>query len=321
MQLPEAIRRANEKADQALAALQSQPPAPIVRDTSQVQVNIPAPVAAAPAPVEPPPAAPPAPSEDFEAKYKTLQGKYNSEVPRLQQQLSTLSAQLQELRNAPKAPEPPPAPPPKQAANPKDVDAFGVDMIEMVERRVSDVFGHLAHPLQLALQALEQRVSRLEPQMASMAQETTKTKEQLFVEALAKRVPDYEEVNKLDAWLAWLGEVDPVYGATRQAALDAAVERLNAERAAAVFNAFKATHSKSPTPAAPAAPSLESQVAPTTAATSAPAPAQKPVYTQGFITQFYRDVQRGAYRGREQDAAAIEADINLAAAEGRIMNR
>jgi hypothetical protein len=38
-----------------------------------------------------------------------------------------------------------------------------------------------------------------------------------------------------------------------------------------------------------------------------------------FIQNFYADVMRGKYKGREADQARIESQINQAAAEGRVV--
>jgi hypothetical protein len=45
---------------------------------------------------------------------------------------------------------------------------------------------------------------------------------------------------------------------------------------------------------------------------------QQRVYTQAEIGAFYRDVQRGAYKGRDADKKAIENDIFLAQKQGRV---
>jgi hypothetical protein len=127
-------------------------------------------------------------------------------------------------------------------------------------------------------------------------------------------VPNWEEINTNDAFLAWLGEVDPVYGQPRQAALNAAQQALNSDRAANVFKAFMAT-----LPQTPKSNPVDKQVSPKAAASTAPTPTEKPVISQKQVTDFYNEVAKGKYRGREQEAARIEAAINAAMAEGRIV--
>jgi hypothetical protein len=140
------------------------------------------------------------------------------------------------------------------------------------------------------------------------------TLEQQFYATLEGLVPDWQEINADDRWLAWLSEVDPVYGAPRQAALDQARAALDAKRVANVFKAFKA--------ALPVKvqETLQSQVAPSSVGTPAPvsAPEAKPIISSKFIERFYRDQAQGKYTGREAEFNQIEAQINDAARDGRI---
>jgi hypothetical protein len=141
------------------------------------------------------------------------------------------------------------------------------------------------------------------------------TLEQQFYAALKGLVPDWEQVNTNDNWLQWLAETDPVYGMPRQAALDNGRKNLDVQRVANVFNAFKAAHPVKQQD------SLASQVAPTTVASPAPVTpvaTQKPILAAKFIEKFYSDQAKGRYVGREAEMNRLEAEINQAAAEGRI---
>lgn len=260
------------------------------------------PQSAPPEPVAPePPPPPPQPREDFEQKYRTLQGKYSAEVPQLQRQLNELNAQHQRML-AEQAKREQKAEP--QAADPKDIENFGADLIEMVRRYIGQQDT-----------AYEQRFAALEQKVSGVSHQSATTLEQTFYATLDQLVPDWKDINTDQRWLAWLGETDPVYGAPRQAALDAAHERMDVQRVANVFRAYKASL---PPPAKPPS-SLANQVAPSGAASAQPtaAPA-KPVLSQKAITDFYNDLGRGRYAGREAEAASIEAEINLAVAEGRV---
>jgi hypothetical protein len=88
------LDKAAEAKDQPPPAAPSAPvtaPAPAAQTPAQAATPDAAPAA------EPPPPPPPPPAEDWEHKYRVLQGKYNSEVPRLSGQVSSLQAQLDEL--------------------------------------------------------------------------------------------------------------------------------------------------------------------------------------------------------------------------------
>lgn len=250
----------------------------------------------APTPAAAPPAAKP---DDFEQRYKTLQGMYNAEVKNLRGQLHQLTEQVTQALAAKEAAPQPTAP----TVDPKDIERFGDEMMEMVQRYVTG-----------AVDTLTERVVAVEAALSGVSQQTAQSTEKAFYTLLGQLVPDWREVNADERWLAWLSAVDSVYGVERQAALDAAFKRGDAQQVAKVFEAFKAS-----LPPPVVRPSLEDQVVPDASASGAPsAPAAKPVLSQKAITDFYNDMARGKYRGRENEAAAIEAEINAAVMEGRV---
>lgn len=313
-------RQIQAQLDQAEAALQAAnapatpPEAPVVEQPEQNVEQ------------QPEPATPPAPEvqpqskpDTWEHKYKSLQGRYNHDVPNLQKQVQSLQTQLQDalarMEEVTKAAKPEPAES-KPTADPQDVEAFGADLVGMVQRVAERMFGTAARSIQEQAVKFEQRLAQVEKALQGTTQTVAVTAEQAFFDRLAKLVPDWEAVNTNQDFLDWLMEVDPIYGQPRQAALAAAQGQLNAERAAAVFQAFKNTMPQAPVTKPNA---VEKQVTPrATAASAAPAPTEKPVYTQKQVQDFYRDLTRGVFKGREAEAQRIEAQINAAMAEGRI---
>lgn len=281
----------HEQMQQVAPAIQS------VSDLVQPAANEPPSEPQQAAPVEPV-AAPVAPKEDFEHKYRVLQGMYTADIKTLRTQLGDIVTEVRTLKAQPAAPATQPAP-----VDPKDIENFGADLIEMVQRYAEQ-----------KMAGMESRLTALEQGMNGVTQQTALTAEQAFYATLDSLVPDWRAVNENPDWLAWLNEVDPVYDVPRQAALDRAFGKKNAPQVATIFKAYKAT-----IPAIPAPSSLANQVAPSGAASVAPtaAPA-KPFFSEKSITDFYRDLGQGRWKGRETEAAAIEAEINSAVAEGRV---
>lgn len=321
MALPRAIQAQIEQANALLDAANKPPEAPPQEPQAQVAAPEsgpdPAPAAPEPQATQEPQAQPQPQPDVWEHKYKTLQGLFNREVPTLQNQVKDLKAQLEQavarLNEAADA-KAKPAEPEKPVADPKDVENFGSDLVEMVQRVSQHVLGRAASALETKAAALEQRLAQLEQALRGTTQTVAVTAEQAFFDRLTKLVPDWETINANQAFLAWLGEIDPILGQPRQVALDAAQQTLNADRAAAVFKAFAPTSQ-----AAPKANNLDKQVSPKGSASAAPAaPAQPVVYTQQQVVDFYNAKRRGEYRGREKEVAQFEAEINLAIAEGRV---
>lgn len=325
VRLPRSIAQQVEAADEIQRQMQTQTAANpldalIAPEPAPTPTPAPAPVAA-PAPVEPTPQPASAPQPDnWEHKFKTLQGMFRVEVNNqvaanleqsrqreetLLRSVQQLEQRMGELQTAK----------PNVAMDPKDVEAFGLEMIEMVRRQASQ---EIASVVQTALAEINTRLGNLERQAQGLGKSVAMTAEQTFYSDLARMVPDWKQLNTDSGFLDWLGQVDPVYQEPRQTALDRAVQMFSADRAAAVFSAFKAT--KAPTPSQQANQrELESQVAPSRSASSpAPAETAKPMVSQTDIVKFYDDMRRGVYAGREDYAARIEAGINQAIAEGRV---
>jgi hypothetical protein len=314
MALPKAIQAQVEQAEATLAAMNQPAPEAEAQGDVLVATNQPEQV------VEPPPQAAtqqaPTPQPDqWEHKYKTLQGRYNSDVPQLQNKVKDLETQLQtaiaKMNEVAKQEKPAEK---KPVADPQDVEAFGADLVDMVQRVAERMFGGVAREFQEQVARFDQRLAQLEQGLQGTTQTVAMTAEQAFFDRLTKLVPNWEEVNTNEAFLAWLGDVDPVYGQPRQAALNAAQQSLNAERVANVFKAFMATM-----PQTPKSNPVAKQVSPKAAASTAPTGTDnKPIFTQAQVKAFYDEVAKGLWRGRQQEAQQVEARINAAMAEGRI---
>lgn len=320
MQVPKQVQAnldaalALEQAILSGSAAANDPPQPLTADPPAATVQAAPPASQAPAPQPSPPA------EDFEQKYRTVLGKYNAEVPRMAQtireaaaredatkrRLDELEAELQRVKTA--------KPQEKPAANPNDVEEFGLDLVVMVQRQCEAQISSLMQIVEGKVIAFDARLTAIEQQVSGVSERTDTTLQGQFYATLEKLVPDWETTNRDTRFLAWLAEVDPIYGAPRQAALEAAHAALDVQRVANVFATFKNAH---PAPKPP--PSLENQVAPSSVAAPVPtAPESKPYITQAQVSAFYNARAQGRYRGKESEADAIEAQINLALAEGRV---
>lgn len=249
------------------------------------------------------------PSDPWEHKYKTLQGIHNHHVGDLKARL----AQAEQEREALKTQLEKQQDKPEVSADPKDVETFGADLVDMVKRVAEQMFG-------AAAKAFDARISQLETHIQGAQSAVQKTAADMFLERLKAMVPDYADINADEKFLEWLAEVDPIYGLPRQAALDSAAQAQDVGRVAKVFLAFKGD--TPPPSAAPAATSaLEKKVAPKTAASAPVKPATQPEFSVEDVQKFYNDVARGLYRGRDEEAARLEAMFNEALAAGRITEK
>jgi hypothetical protein len=305
MTLPKSVQRELDAAEALQAQLVA--PTPAAMETPEAHAQ--------PVVTAPPPA--PAPSDEWEHKYRSLQGKYSAEVPSLmaknkslEAQVTALAQQVQALATAQQQAKPPEKP----VIDPRDVEQFGADLVEMVKRNSEASIIAARREFAEAASALDKRVAALEGSVSGVVEESAQTKEQRFYKELEEKVPDWRQINETPTWLRWLDVVDPVYGVPRQVALTAAHERLDYDRVIGIFKLFKEQVAVPPT--------LENQVAPRTTNTAPPTtvPGQPKFITSREIEKFYRDQARGVYASNPAEEARIAAEIDAAAAEGRVIN-
>lgn len=312
-------------ADQIEAARQAQ-------EQLSAGASDPAPEPQAEEPSQPPPAPAPADSgNEWHHKYKTLQGMFNAQVGRLQQELREAREEMERLKQAP-APQPAPAAPPPQApvtekyVTDKDEQEFGADTIDLIRRAAREEFaGQLAAErervasLEAALRTLQTDVI---PKVEKVANTQQVTVEQAFWRDLSVAVPEWQAINDDPEFHQWLLEVDPLTGSSRQNYLEAAHAQLDVARVAKFFTTWKAAAVPAPvapaTPKPPVASELERQIAPGRGRGGDPPSQEKKTYSRGEIAKFYDDVRSGRYSGREQEKSQIERDIFLATQEGRV---
>ena len=315
MALPKAIQAQAEAADALVAQMNGEP----ANTDTPPQNN-------EPPPADPPPDNPPqnvspepqpqpvVPEETWQAKFFTLKGKYDAEVPRLHAQVKELGTQVQQLltenaaaKNQPKAPEPA-----KTLITEQDKEAFGSDLLDLIDRATeAKIAGFRDREAQLL-----EEVKQLKGNLGNVTERQVTSDKDRFLMTLSQQVPDWEAMNVDQGFLAWLAEVDPVYGLPRQAALNNAYESLDAARTANIFKQYKAMTAPA---AAQNKPNLQSQVAPTRSRTS-PAPAtssaDKRIFSQAEIAQFYDEWRRGYLD--ETKAVQLELEIATAISEGRV---
>jgi hypothetical protein len=95
--VPDAVRRAARRSEELQASLvEGSPPATPVGEPPASQPQ--APVG------EPPPAQPQPQTDTWEQRYRTLQGKYDSEIPALRAQVSAMENLVRTMQAAPPDP-------------------------------------------------------------------------------------------------------------------------------------------------------------------------------------------------------------------------
>ncbi len=266
--------------------------------------------------------------ENWEQKFKTLQGKYNAELgvarednKALQDKLAEATANIKELNERANKLE-------EEASLKKSGDLAA--MLESVKDKYDgeELFGVVEataksqSELGQANRNLSKEISDLKARIGQTQDATQKTAEQLFAERLLAAVPNLNEINTNPDFIDWMNEVDPsarLYTSAphpiRQQVMEAAQRRNDSVAAIAIYNEWLAK--KGPQEESSKIP--EAHIQPELSGSGEGEPEGKPIYTMEQVKKFYDDVVHGRKYSSEE-VERIDRDIHAARLEGRIVS-
>lgn len=338
--IPEAVKRAAAAAEAAQRAAypdQVQPEPKMASPTTNKDgITIVDPPVMPPAEPQPQPTPQPTPTppvtptgnEDstWEQRYRSAEGrrvKLEQQLAGAVDRMGALEQMLQDMKNAP-----PPAAPVTHSKliTSEEEEQFGTEMLDVMGRRAREIVSP-------EVAELKATVARLEGMLNGTVRQTKLTAQQAMHAKLTEVVPNWQDINQLDAFKAWLALPDQYSGATRHSMLLSAYAENDTPRVLAFFRGFISELAATtpadelvPAPAAPQQPpkpGLESLAAPGRARTPAQtnAPAEKQIITTDDVTAFYAAKRRGEYAGREEEFNALEQELFKAQREGRVRAR
>lgn len=264
--------------------------------------------------------------ETLNQKYRTLQGMYNAEVPRLHSQNKELTGRLQQMEqllatlSAQSARRQPQI---EALITEKDQEEYG-ESLDVMRRVSREELIPVAQKIAQLEGMIRQLSANVVPQVQAVAQRQAMSAEQQFWAALTDAVPNWRDINDSDAFQSWMLDIDPLTGIVRQTILEDAQRNLDVRRVGSFFKSWleftgQANVAQNTRRAAPAS-ELERQVAPGRSRnTGAPSNSNARTYSPADIQKFFNDVRSGKYKGREQERDRIERDIFAAQRDGRIV--
>ena len=266
------------------------------------------------------------PKDDFEQKYRVLQGKYNAEIPRareeaqrareeeqrareerdeLRRQMADMQRQMEELRKKPAAP----------LVTDKEREEFGEDLLDVAARNT------LSRPeiadLIEANHQLRAELAQIKAKVDSTSAGVVKTSRERMFDYLDATVAGWRETNVDGGFLRWLDQEDGLIGATRLSLLHRAFEANDAKRVARFFTAYASETGRDAKSAKLDPKDFVSVGKGLTPPPAKPEPEQI-IWTPEDISAFYRDVQKGVFAKNPDEKARLERDIFAAQREGRI---
>ena len=258
--------------------------------------------------------------DDWQQKYRSLQGMYNADVPRLNAENRDLAARVSQLEgllsNMNESAQQTPVQSEKLITD-DDVKEYGDSIAVMRKAAREEVSQEIAQ--------LKQQLGQLQgvlPQVQQVQAQQKKSGEQTFWNTIASEVPNWSDINNDPDFQSWLLEIDPLTGISRQTYLEDAQKNLDANRVVTFFRTWEGATGKTNTAHVDRTAQqsqLQKQVAPGRSRNNGvKASGQNRTYTQNDIKEFYADVRKGKYKGRDDERGRIERDIFAAQQEGRI---
>ena len=277
----------------------------------------------------------PAPAEDWEHKFKVLQGKYNKELPEAarrareaEERAASLEGTIANVNIAAQIEEPvAPRIEPTEGADPRSqlLEDYGEEFVRGIEAAV-------VQTIQPYLARLDDKFQDVGKVFKEQTDAQARGQRHATIAQLGLGVPDWEQINRDPTFVAWLDEQDLFAAQRRGQLLQAAFDRGDAERVIRIFNAFKQEYGigQSPQPAADTPPPTNGRAPSPLLAVASPgrgtatspqsaAPGQR-TWSRKDIVQLYRDRTEGRYRGREEEFRALERDMMAAQHDGRLVN-
>lgn len=268
----------------------------------------------------PPPPAPAATEiEPWEARYRTLQGKYDAEVRMTREILASQQQTMDKLiQDRQSAVAPPPAPPQDPAeflrslgVTDKELEDYG-EVLPIMARMAQNMIKPTAAKLERELQKTKEAAG-------TVAKAQMQSGQQSLLATLQARVPDWAAINEDQNFLAWLDQVDIFSGSSRRDGLTAAFQNLDTARVVGIFEKFVQEDSVRRSTSGPTI-DLQTLIAPGVprggAAEAPGGAAGKRILSESEIKDFYSRVRRKQVSAEQY--AAFSAEIAAATAEGRI---
>ena len=256
--------------------------------------------------------------EDWEKRYKNLRASRDENLWKTKQDLANAMERIQSLQREVSELK---AKAPSSTVDPfegifteEDEDTLGPATLATMKKVTQKATEAATAPLRKELE--EERQRRVKND-ASMVERLKRENYSEFLGKIAKAEPDWEAINFDKGFIAYMEDLD-YDGIPRKTYFAEAEAQGNAALVIRYMKEYKQWKSGKKPKTDP----LASKVAPTGEGSGSNAVPKEKVperISRAYIDKFYSDLTRGKYKGRHSEAEAIEAKIEKAVMEGRVV--
>jgi hypothetical protein len=223
--LPSSVVRQDKEADLLQAGLTPKQPEPVPGQGT---------------PVPPTPAQAPL-VEDWQHKYKVLQGKYDREMPELRGVIKTQGEVIQVLQNSTRDNPPAAVTTTKDVTggtkaavlNPAEFETYGDNIVSLVET----VNGLISENERLRSAKPDASVP-VDPEFMQRIERVEKSTDERFYSDLDAACPMWRDLNNDDEFLNWAHMPDSILGVKPYAAMRRGYDARNVDQVSKIFNEF-----------------------------------------------------------------------------------
>ena len=263
------------------------------------------------------------PPVDYEAKYLTLKGKYDAEVPRLNQTIRTLQDSQAQLVHEIETLK-------RTTPETKNEPATGIDSVDFVKLgEYGEDFGKLGaviEDLNRKLSDTQRELSATKAQLGNVSETQQVTEQQARTQymssvraGVARLGGDFDTLNTDPGFLNFLRQYPEGENQSRLAMLNQYEIYLNLDGALGFFKEYLSSKSHvQREPAANKLPNVQPTSLPPGTDVNLGIPTSTKTWTRKEISQFYIDKSKGKYKGREEECRKLELDIFQAPTQGRV---
>lgn len=271
-------------------------------------------------------------SPTYKQRWQSLQGNYRKsqekidaledERKELKQTLDSLKEQVSELMTGKQQEQ-------QQQAKDSENELIGTMSEEVGEKFTDSMVRYLEsqieHRIRQAVpellkqtlpELLEGKVSNIEQEISSVREDSRSTKQVLFEKDLTSSVPDWREILASPSFGEWAqSQTEEFSGKTYAQLFDEANKAWDLQRIVKLMTAFKQATGRQDTPAKgeqkrdPREEMVSADSGRGDNSSPAQQTSQKTLWNRDKINEFYDQVRRGAYRGREDEMQRIEQEI------------
>jgi len=258
--------------------------------------------------------------ETYKQRYLSLKGRFDSEMPRLQQDnhrmqglVADLERQVEQLSTVA-----------NQSTQNQSGDATG----PKIDKEAFEEYGPEFKGLIETVESLQAENSQLKTKLTDLSGDITSERQrqnessyQAYMSRVKAHVSslgrEFDAINSDQAFLNWLRQFPEGESEARFAKLKRAEANQDLEATKEIFTEYLGSPPKS-TPQKKETPNIQPNPTNPGSDTNPPNPQNERVWTRDSIAAFYADKRRGVFKGREEEARALEVDIHAAAGEGRV---